>query len=107
MFWDGQYGFFAHFCRLTFSTAQSARAPRDAASIDQRKRKARNQKAWRARDSKRGRTIVCPVAVSPWLLEVMIEDWGCVQASESEDRAEVGKAISALLEDAALHKNKP
>lgn len=73
---------------------------------DYRARKARNQKAWRARNPRRGDcTIMALVPVPAWLLEVMIEDWGCVQASESEDRSEVGKAIFALLEDAA--RNTP
>jgi hypothetical protein len=67
-------------------------------------RKARNQKAWRARNPRRGDcTIIAPVPVPAWLLQVMIDPWGCIQESESEDRAEVGKAIAALLEDAALH----
>jgi hypothetical protein len=80
-----------------------ARKPRDAA---ERERKARNQRAWRERNrAGKKPSAVVGVTISFITLDALIE-WGWLREGESEDRHQVGRAISALLEDAATTRKK-
>jgi hypothetical protein len=65
---------------------------------------AARQKAWRAR--RRNGAAVYPVQADAAALNFLI-DLGWLSATESADRREVGRAIAALIEDAARRHKIP
>jgi hypothetical protein len=69
-----------------------------------RRAAAKRQRTWRAR--RRDGAAVYPVPADALALNFLI-DLGWLGESESGDRREVGRAIAALLEDAARRHKIP